>query len=95
MCLHFFLEYLFILENEVMQFQNFQHMSNNHPKYTFCCVFVIKPNGVGEYTNFHKLGVPFSTISANINKNFPFFWLNLLQVIFVPNISHGYVIQNY
>lgn len=40
-------------------------MSNNYPKYTFCCVFVIKPNGVGEDTNFHKLG---SSILNNFGK---------------------------
>jgi hypothetical protein len=83
---YFFVEYLFILENEVRLFQiEFpiisQHMMNNYANYTFCCVHV-KINPMVETIN------KFSTILTNINQNFPFFELNLLQNYFVPNITH-------
>jgi len=42
---HFFVKYLFILENKVQQFQilfpNFHQLKNRFAKYTLCCVFVI------------------------------------------------------
>jgi hypothetical protein len=55
-------------------------MRNNYPKYTFCFIFVIgsNPMGGGNKIKFHKSGVPCSTISANINKIFPFSSTKLL-----------------
>jgi hypothetical protein len=59
-------------------------MRNICIKYTFC---VIIPNFWDGKIVFHKLGIQFSTISTNINNNFPVYSTRPFVNYFVPNIS--------
>jgi hypothetical protein len=58
--LHFFVQYLFILENELLALSNFQYLMNKYAKYIFWCVFVIITQQLG-------MEVWFSIILTNIN----------------------------
>jgi hypothetical protein len=69
-------------------------MWNMYAKYTLCSIFLIITQWLEQQTIFHKLGVQFSTILANIN-NFFFSLARFFATYFVPNIGHRYNFELY
>jgi hypothetical protein len=72
--------YLFILESKglvifLFFFSEFQRLGDKYAKYILYCAFVI----------INPMVFKFSTILTNINKNFSFFWVHLLQIILCHN----------
>jgi hypothetical protein len=82
--------YLFILESKglvifLFFFSEFQRLGDKYAKYILYCAFVI----------INPMVFKFSTILTNINKNFSFFWVHLLQIILCHNFFFKFLFQSF